>query len=89
VLDFYCSEAKVAIEIDGMAHDLGNRPERDRERAAWLKQHGVETIRVSGGEVTKAPDAAAEAIVFACLAKISPLHQPAAGPPPRSGEETT
>jgi very-short-patch-repair endonuclease len=32
VLDFYCSAAKLAIEVDGAAHDFGNRPERDERR---------------------------------------------------------
>jgi very-short-patch-repair endonuclease len=88
VLDFFCSEAKVGIEIDGMAHDLTDRAERDRARAEWLKHRGVEVFRLSAAEVTKAPDAATEAIVSACLARINPLPQPPAGPPPRPGEET-
>ena len=33
VLDFYCAEAKVGIEIDGIAHDMGDRPQRDEIRA--------------------------------------------------------
>ena len=87
VLDFFCSQALVAIEVDGIAHDLGDRPRHDDQRAAWLAAKGVELIRLSAGEVTKAPDAAIEAIMALCLARISPLHQPPAGPPPRAGEE--
>jgi very-short-patch-repair endonuclease len=34
VLDFFCSAARLAIEIDGMSHDVENRPERDRRRDA-------------------------------------------------------
>jgi very-short-patch-repair endonuclease len=29
VLDFYCPSAKLAIEVDGFAHDTGDRPRRD------------------------------------------------------------
>ena len=32
VLDFYCAAAKVAFEVDGIAHDMGDRPERDISR---------------------------------------------------------
>ncbi|MDB5670096.1 MAG: hypothetical protein JWO25_1055, partial [Alphaproteobacteria bacterium] len=32
VLDFYCHEAGLAIEVDGEAHDRGDRPQRDAER---------------------------------------------------------
>ena len=34
VLDFYCATARLAIEVDGEAHDHGNRPERDATRDA-------------------------------------------------------
>ena len=30
--DFYCALARLVIEVDGIAHDLGDRPERDVER---------------------------------------------------------
>eukprot|EP01136_Pigoraptor_vietnamica_P023035 Opistho-1_new@6312 len=36
VLDFYCAPAKLAIEVDGEAHERGDRPERDAARDAWL-----------------------------------------------------
>jgi very-short-patch-repair endonuclease len=29
VLDFYCSDARLDIEIDGQSHGMGDRPERD------------------------------------------------------------
>lgn len=32
VLDFYCPEAKLGIEIDGISHDMGDGPERDARR---------------------------------------------------------
>jgi very-short-patch-repair endonuclease len=34
VLDFYCAKARLAVEIDGMSHDLGDRLERDVRRDA-------------------------------------------------------
>ena len=36
VLDFYCAKAKVCVEIDGIAHDMGDRPQHDGQRDAWL-----------------------------------------------------
>ena len=30
VLDFFCSDARLAIEVDGEAHSRGNRPDRVR-----------------------------------------------------------
>jgi very-short-patch-repair endonuclease len=34
VLDFYCAEARVCVEIDGTAHDLGSRSIADAARDA-------------------------------------------------------
>ena len=51
ILDFYCPSAKLGIEVDGMVHDMGNRPERDKRREQDLSQQGVETIRISAQEV--------------------------------------
>src|SRR3546814_15875046 len=74
VLDFYCSGAKVAVEIDGIAHDMGERPLRDARRDAWLAEQGIEVVRIPAAEVLKSPDSAAEAIVRYC--------QPLCTPPP-------
>ena len=84
VLDFYCSDARLAIEVDGMAHDNADRAERDGERDGWLARHGIETLRIPASEVLADAASAAEAIVEYARARL-PLHHPAApgGPPPR------
>jgi very-short-patch-repair endonuclease len=63
VLDFYCPKAKLAIEIDGMIHDMAGRPERDERRDAWLLQQGVRVVRIPAAELTAEMDEAADAIV--------------------------
>jgi very-short-patch-repair endonuclease len=50
-LDFYCAERALAVEIDGIAHDMGDRPERDPNRDMWLRSLGIETMRVLASEV--------------------------------------
>src|SRR6202000_2389735 len=35
VLDFYCPKARLAIEVDGVSHDMADRPQRDLVRDAW------------------------------------------------------
>ena len=81
VLDFYCAGSKLAIEVDGIAHDMGDRPQRDRRRTAWLTQHNIEMLRIPARDVLADPDA----VLRLCA---TPLHQRSAGPPPRFGEET-
>jgi very-short-patch-repair endonuclease len=63
VLDFYCDEAKLAVEVDGYAHGTDDRPERDARRDAWLAEKGVRTLRISAREVLRSPDDAARTIL--------------------------
>jgi len=46
VLDFFCASVKLAIEVDGGAHDTPGRRERDAQRGAWLGSRGIRTLRV-------------------------------------------
>ncbi|WP_309623385.1 DUF559 domain-containing protein [Novosphingobium sp.] len=66
VLDFYCARPKVCIEIDGIAHDMGDRPERDKQRDIWLKDQGIDVLRIPATDVLKSPEHIAEAIVRFC-----------------------
>src|ERR1051326_3471156 len=51
VLDFFCADKKLAVEIDGEAHERGNRPERDAVRDAWVLANGVRTCRIPAKDV--------------------------------------
>lgn len=86
VVDFYHSAARLVIEIDGIAHDMGDRPARDEARQGYLEKNGYTVIRLPAADVLKNADDAADKIVRA----VNPLHhQPAAGgPPPRAGEDS-
>ncbi len=51
VLDFYCHALKLAVEIDGDGHSLGDRPMKDAARDAWLRSQGIQTLRLSASLV--------------------------------------
>jgi very-short-patch-repair endonuclease len=89
-LDFYCSDARLAIEVDGEAHGFGERPARDARRDAWLARCGITTLRVPAAEILRDLDGVLRGIVFEAQSRL-PRHHPAApgGPPPRDelGEE--
>lgn len=51
VLDFYCAPARLAIEVDGEAHNHGNRPERDVARDAWLVSQNIQVLRYPAREM--------------------------------------
>jgi adenine-specific DNA-methyltransferase len=45
VLDFFCLEARVDIELDGRQHGFPERRRLDATRDAWLEAHGVKVLR--------------------------------------------
>jgi very-short-patch-repair endonuclease len=58
ILDFYCSAARLAIEIDGISHDMGDAPQHDRHRDEWLKQRGIVVIRIPTRDLTNIDETA-------------------------------
>ena len=65
-LDFSCAKAKVCVEVDGIAHDMGDRPARDAERDASLRALGIEVFRIPATEVLADPPAVAVSLVGYC-----------------------
>ncbi|HEX8057885.1 MAG TPA: DUF559 domain-containing protein [Novosphingobium sp.] len=90
VLDFYCGDAQLAIEVDGIAHSLGDRSQRDEARDAWFARAGIATLRIPAQAVLEDLAAAVVHVITEAYARL-PLHHPASpgGPPPRGklGEE--
>ncbi|MDX2211056.1 MAG: DUF559 domain-containing protein [Sphingopyxis sp.] len=69
VADFYAPSAKLVFEVDGLAHDLGDRPARDLVRDAWLAARGFRVVRVAAREVLADADGVADAMVRMVLAE--------------------
>jgi very-short-patch-repair endonuclease len=63
VVDFYCAKARLAIEVDGVSHDMGDRPKHDIDRDAWLAKHGVRVVRIPARDLIREIDEAADAVV--------------------------
>ena len=53
IVDFYCADAKLIIELDGSQHYEDINREKDAERTAFLEQQGFSVIRIPNNEVTK------------------------------------
>ena len=88
ILDFFCSDARLAIEVDGETHSRGDQPARDAVRDAYFAQVGIGTMRVAARDVLDDVGAVVMFILVEAAARL-PLHHPAGGPPPRDklGEE--
>jgi very-short-patch-repair endonuclease len=44
ILDFYCAEASLCVEVDGELHEL--RKDRDVARDRFMESRGIETLRI-------------------------------------------
>ena len=51
ILDFYCPEQQLAVEVDGGVHDNDEQAAHDRRRTQWLASQGVRVIRCTNEEV--------------------------------------
>ena len=45
ILDFFCVEAFLNIELDGSQHGRPEQKQKNEERDAWLAQAGVKVLR--------------------------------------------
>jgi very-short-patch-repair endonuclease len=45
VLDFYCEELKLAIELDGSGHGVEDQKAHDERRTQFLERQGIRVIR--------------------------------------------
>ena len=79
VLDFVCLRARLAIEVDGEAHNRGDQPQRDEVRDAFVLNEGFKTVRIPATDVLKNMASVITFIVDQCRSRALPN-------PPRNGE---
>jgi very-short-patch-repair endonuclease len=53
ILDFYCPQLRLAIELDGGQHTYRRQEAHDQKRTAWLRACGVTELRFWNNDVTK------------------------------------
>ncbi|QYF86047.1 endonuclease domain-containing protein [Brevundimonas sp. PAMC22021] len=51
IVDFYCSDARLVLEIDGSSHENPNQARHDLRRDAWLAAQGISVVRIPAREV--------------------------------------
>ena len=53
IVDSYCAEAKLIVEMDGSQHYEDKGMEYDAERTEYLKQYGLCVVRIPNNEVNQ------------------------------------
>ncbi len=56
IVDFYCPAERLAVELDGSVHDFIKAAERDRNRDRFLRNAGIEVLRIENRVVFENPD---------------------------------
>ncbi len=74
IVDFYCAEAKLIVELDGSQHYEDKGIEYDAERTAYLEQFGVRVLRIPNSEVNQNFSGVCEYIDFTVRQSLSQLR---------------
>ena len=56
VLDFFCPEKRLAIEVDGGSHGSDEQADFDERRDQWLAERGIRVIRIAAVEIMQRLD---------------------------------
>ena len=51
IVDFYCAQAKLVIELDGSQHYENDALIYDQERTEFLEQYGLAVLRIPNNEI--------------------------------------
>ncbi len=62
VLDFYCHESKLGIELDGGVHGKSEQEKSDAERTRYLNRQGIRVIRFWNNDILKNTESVLEVI---------------------------
>jgi len=83
IVDFYCPELKLAIEIDGPIHDEPDKVFRDKEKTNYVLSKNIQIIRIDNKETYTNINRAIEYI----SSEIEKIKNSTPPPTPSSSEE--
>jgi very-short-patch-repair endonuclease len=89
IVDFYCAEKKLAIELDGESHFVEGAQEKDVARQKWIEQFGIRFLRFTNDDIRKNLYGVLDAIEEAIRGVDSsvPMNDIHRDTSPRQGEE--
>ena len=62
IVDFYCHQARLVVELDGSQHYEPEGRDADAQRTAWLEAQGLTILRFSNLDVLQSFNAVCEVI---------------------------
>jgi very-short-patch-repair endonuclease len=62
MVDFYCPEERLVVELEGSAHDSERTAARDDVRERFLSNTGLSVLRIENRNVLENPDDVLELI---------------------------
>jgi very-short-patch-repair endonuclease len=74
VVDFFCAEAPVAVELDGRSHE--DQASYDAQRDRWLKERGVTLLRFPHDRLLQDFDAVLDVIWATCVERMKDDEPP-------------
>ena len=70
IVDFYCAQARLVVEIDGSQHYTEQGKAYDEERSAILRQYDLLVLRFANSDIDNHFDAVCEQIHSAIQSRI-------------------
>jgi len=58
VIDFYCPELRLAIEVDGESHNEPGQQKKDKCRQMYLESFNIKFVRIKDEELMGNPEKA-------------------------------
>ena len=53
IVDFYCAEATLIVELDGSQHFEADEIRKDAERTAFLEEYGLRILRIPNIDISR------------------------------------
>lgn len=72
IIDFYCPQVKLAIEIDGDSHYAERAEIRDEERQKIIESYGINVLRFTNQHIYENVDG----VVIRIMEKVEELTSP-------------
>ena len=89
IVDFFCPERKLIVEVDGDQHAFPTGEQTDAARDAWLREHGYRVVRFWNRDVMTNIEGVCTSIAAAASGSANEEEEQAPLPKPASPVSTS